>query len=1004
MKLNLDDFLKKGEQEFLRNAYEKLIGRSPDSEGFEYYSGILELGAPRLRILVELRDSQEGKDRKHFARCDDIDRAVNIYRKLKRLPIGNLQWVIIGLAINNVSNDMFNFLKLGVRPYKKYPKKIAVDTEFGDASKVISQGDLKLILNKITEELSERKNVNYKDALNFMNKNSFIDYVRNNKLKDFEDFLIKTVDRKWIKHIYNIDVESMTWVSEFIKLFKSDLPYHAFINESIKEELLRSWKENESAVAYISHLNPLDENSNLYKKYRISISGLFISGWYLSKYKDLNSIDDPVLHYVLHGEAEGRFPNPYFSPKFYRSISDCPDHVSALLHYYEIGHLLDIPPSEYFSSAEFSRLMNLRKVSIRIEFQTRLSFFLNGGCEEIVGVKAYSTSDPDYKVEISDVYRDSIKHSHDLFSHNLRLVFDFFGCNEKILLGSDSKNSADNFSDELVWIIPDFAKGGGGHTTIFRMVKHLSLRGFRQRILISSRASSRTGIEAKEAIYKDFFVFDANVSYYDECDSKFFNTRFSAAIATSFETVPFVSNVNSIRKYYFVQDFEPFFHAAGSLSLIAESTYKENLICICASDWLKSKLEAYGRKAISFRLAVDKSIYNHFSEHHVKQNSIPRIVLYGRSFTSRRCVELAVAGLIRAYENGVVFHCDIIHGDSLPVDLHFPFPNIRYATLSPQELANLYNHATLGIVFSATNYSLLPQEMLACGLEVLEIASESSLAIYPSDVVNLVKPDLNDIVENITSLLKFKRNPLLRSSVKEWLGYDWNDAADSIASAINPDWKASIVSKATSSEHLKCSVVVPIFNGMDFLPELISRLDSQITPWGFEVIFIDSSSTDGSDLYIESLNRFRLYKIKKNDFGHGKTRNYGASLARGEYIAFLTQDALPLGSYWIYDLVTSLQAFPNAVAAFSRHIAHPGSTQFAKRDLNNFFNIFYNGPQRISKSTNWSSYNLNYNSASEFARFYSDNSSCMSRFDHFSSSPNRDSNFFRTRNSNMASP
>ena len=45
-------------------------------------------------------------------------------------------------------------------------------------------------------------------------------------------------------------------------------------------------------------------------------------------------------------------------------------------------------------------------------------------------------------------------------------------------------------------------------------------------------------------------------------------------------------------------------------------------------------------------------------------------------------------------------------------------------------LARAYSEATIGLVLSLTNPSLIPQEMLACGLPCVDVASESMLATY----------------------------------------------------------------------------------------------------------------------------------------------------------------------------------------------------------------------------------------------------------------------------------
>lgn len=86
------------------------------------------------------------------------------------------------------------------------------------------------------------------------------------------------------------------------------------------------------------------------------------------------------------------------------------------------------------------------------------------------------------------------------------------------------------------------------------------------------------------------------------------------------------------------------------------------------------------------------------------------------------------------------------------------------------------------------------------------------------------------------------------------------------------------------------SIVVPVFNGMPFLPGLFDRLNSQ-TFQCFEVIFVDDGSTDGSGEFIEEHlieGKYFCYRQKKQ--GAGAARNLGLKYTRGDYIWFLDCD------------------------------------------------------------------------------------------------------------------
>lgn len=68
----------------------------------------------------------------------------------------------------------------------------------------------------------------------------------------------------------------------------------------------------------------------------------FDSDWYLKEYADVNKAEiDPLWHYVMFGEIEGRRPNPFFDPFFYSSRHPDLDlwSDSLLRHYLEHGHI-----------------------------------------------------------------------------------------------------------------------------------------------------------------------------------------------------------------------------------------------------------------------------------------------------------------------------------------------------------------------------------------------------------------------------------------------------------------------------------------------------------------------------------------------------------------------------------------------------------------------------------------------------------------------------------------
>lgn len=99
-----------------------------------------------------------------------------------------------------------------------------------------------------------------------------------------------------------------------------------------------------------------------------------------------------------------------------------------------------------------------------------------------------------------------------------------------------------------------------------------------------------------------------------------------------------------------------------------------------------------------------------------------------------------------------------------------------------------------------------------------------------------------------------------------------------------------------------------------------------------EVLAIDSGSQDATVEVLRE-NGVRVVEIPSGEFGHGRTRNLAAREARGEIVAFLTQDAAPDGPGWLAGLVARLERDPLCAAAWSRHLPREGCHPMERRML-----------------------------------------------------------------------
>jgi glycosyltransferase involved in cell wall biosynthesis len=110
------------------------------------------------------------------------------------------------------------------------------------------------------------------------------------------------------------------------------------------------------------------------------------------------------------------------------------------------------------------------------------------------------------------------------------------------------------------------------------------------------------------------------------------------------------------------------------------------------------------------------------------------------------------------------------------------------------------------------------------------------------------------------------------------------------------------------SEKHNVSLIIPVRNGMDFLKDSIPLFLTQEKVDNLEIILIDSESSDGLKEFIDSINdqRIKLIPVKLDDFNHGLTRNLGIQYAKFDVIVFTVQDAKPISSVWLYNLISPL--------------------------------------------------------------------------------------------------
>ena len=94
------------------------------------------------------------------------------------------------------------------------------------------------------------------------------------------------------------------------------------------------------------------------------------------------------------------------------------------------------------------------------------------------------------------------------------------------------------------------------------------------------------------------------------------------------------------------------------------------------------------------------------------------------------------------------------------------------------------------------------------------------------------------------------------------------------------------------------SIVYLTRNGGDLFRKSLDAVLAQQADFPFDVIAVDSGSTDGTRALLNQRN-VKAFNIDPATFNFGLTRDYAFSLAQGEIIITLSQDVVPASNDWL---------------------------------------------------------------------------------------------------------
>lgn len=328
---------------------------------------------------------------------------------------------------------------------------------------------------------------------------------------------------------------------------------------------------------------------------------------------------------------------------------------------------------------------------------------------------------------------------------------------------------------KLNWLVPEPFPGAGGDVGIFRVIRELAEFGHDCQVYVVAYQfmNEFSTEQMRDYVQKHFGATPARYFRWEgtvrDADATF---------ATFWPTAEDVLALpNGGERYYLVQDFEPSFYPDDPPHYQrAEATYRAGFRCLTLGPWLAKLLrESYGAKADHFDFAVDPEAYRPRPGLKSPQR---RVCFYARPATPRRGYEMGVEAFARLRTllpevEIVFFGAEVL--DPLPA-----FPMMNRGKLGQEELATLFSSCDVGVVFSLTNPSFVPLEMMACGCAVLEIASERWAGTLTHDEDSwLVAPTAEAVAAGLKELLTNHalRERLIAHGLARTRGMSWRDSA-----------------------------------------------------------------------------------------------------------------------------------------------------------------------------------------------------------------------------------
>ncbi|MCP9773646.1 glycosyltransferase [Synechococcus sp. Tobar12-5m-g] len=123
---------------------------------------------------------------------------------------------------------------------------------------------------------------------------------------------------------------------------------------------------------------------------------------------------------------------------------------------------------------------------------------------------------------------------------------------------------------------------------------------------------------------------------------------------------------------------------------------------------------------------------------------------------------------------------------------------------------------------------------------------------------------------------------------------------------LKPGFSLLMQTKVLNLSDARISIIIRTLNEATYLDELLHSVAAQKTEGlGYEVVLVDSGSTDGT-LEIAERHGCIIRHISRDEFSFGRSLNIGCEAANGDLLVFISGHCVPADEHWLQQLCQPL--------------------------------------------------------------------------------------------------